>query len=119
MPRNKDIPAAGQFEWESEEEKARVMANRPPGVSVSNYLRSLMGLPPLQRGRRKLTPAEMREKLKDSTLDLSRRNYYRAALRGLCPSCDGTPAEGQRFCATCAATKNERVRRHNEQCQII
>lgn len=111
MPRDKNLPAASQFEWMDAEEKARVLAARPPGVSISNYIRGLMGLPPLQGGRRQLTPDEMREKLKDPNLTTAQQTYYRAALRGRCLLCDAPPIEGRRYCASCAQTNNRRVKK--------
>ena len=101
MPRDKSIPPASNFEWESAEEKARVLAGKPAGMSLSNYFRSMMGLPLLEMGRRKITVDEAREKLKDPTLSHMQRNYFRAIVRGVCVQCDAPPVEGHRYCADC------------------
>lgn len=101
MRRSKSTPHPSSFDWASEEEKARVLANKPAGMSLSNYFRSLMGLPLLEMGRRKITVDEAREKLKDPTLSHMQRNYFRAIVRGLCVQCDAKPVEGHRYCATC------------------
>jgi hypothetical protein len=50
MPRAADRPSESKIQWLSEDEKQKTLARTPPDLSFSNWVRQLLGLPPLVHG---------------------------------------------------------------------
>lgn len=50
MPRREDRPSESKIQWLSEGEKSKTLSRAPDGLSFSNWVRQLLGLPPLAHG---------------------------------------------------------------------